>query len=67
MTGYKLPLTFNYSFNHAEFKNNFDSDFAEWGDVSKGDFGLPYIPEHQYYLALTLEKPKFSFKYCSKI
>ena len=69
-TGYKLPLTFNYSFNQAEFKNNFNSDFAEWGDVSKGD-KLPYLPQHQYYLALALEKPKFSLniaaKYSSKM
>ncbi len=55
---FSLPLTFGYTFTHTEFLNNFGSDAGLWGEVTEGD-QLPYIPEHQFNLMLSLEHAKY--------
>ena len=52
---YKLPITVSYTLTDGEFKNSFTSSFAEWGNVRAGD-ELPYLPEHQLYVSVGLEK-----------
>ncbi|MBQ4862496.1 TonB-dependent receptor [Pseudoalteromonas sp. MMG013] len=42
----EIPYSFVYTYTQSEFKSSFQSDFAQWGDVTKGD-SLPYLPEHQ--------------------
>lgn len=54
----KYPVSFNYTYTHAEFQSSFSSDFDEWGDVSKGD-ELPYIPDHQFYVSAAIEDDKW--------
>ena len=44
-----VPLSAVYTFTHGEFRTDFQSDFAEWGDVTAGD-ALPYVPAHQLTL-----------------
>jgi Fe(3+) dicitrate transport protein len=67
---YQLPLTFNYSYTDARFKNNFTSDFSEWGSVEKG-YQLPYIAKNQFYINFGLITPKWKFningKYMGKM
>ncbi|MBS0000093.1 MAG: TonB-dependent receptor [Cyclobacteriaceae bacterium] len=46
-SGFSLPLTFQYTYTHATFENDFESEYEPWGTVSKGDF-LPYVPAHQF-------------------
>ncbi|MCB0399920.1 MAG: TonB-dependent receptor, partial [Winogradskyella sp.] len=50
--------TFGYTFTHTEFLNSFGSSNDLWGEVSKGD-ELPYIPKHQFNIALSLEHTKY--------
>jgi len=46
--GISYPLQLTYTWTPlAEFRNDFDSDYAPWGTVVAGD-ELPYIPEHQW-------------------
>jgi len=55
---FSLPLTFGYTFTNTEFLNSFGSDDGLWGEVTEGD-QLPYIPEHQFNIALSLEHTKY--------
>ncbi len=55
---YQLPLTFNYTYTDARFKNSFKSNFDKWGDITKGD-QLPYIAKNQFFLGLGLVAPKW--------
>lgn len=55
---FKYPVNLNYTYTRAEFRNNFTSDFSEWGDVSKGD-ELPYLPTHQLYASIGIESEKW--------
>jgi Fe(3+) dicitrate transport protein len=57
-TTFSLPLTFGYTFTNTEFLNNFGSTDSLWGEVSEGD-ELPYIPEHQFNIMLSLEHEKY--------
>ena len=45
-----FPIHLAYTYTNAEFDNTFNSAFASWGNVKKGD-DLPYIPENQIYLS----------------
>ncbi|MDQ3204950.1 MAG: TonB-dependent receptor [Pseudomonadota bacterium] len=38
-----VPLSLSYTYTDATFRNSFESDFEEWGDVQAGD-ELPYLP-----------------------
>ena len=49
-----IPLSAVYTWTEGEFRTSFQSDFSEWGDVTKGD-ELPYVPEHQFTLNAGLE------------
>lgn len=50
----RMPVTFAYTYTHAEFRTAFNSSFAEFGNVQIGD-GLPYLPQHQWQLRAGLE------------
>lgn len=50
----RIPLTFAYTYTHAEFRTAFNSAFAEFGNVQAGD-SLPYLPEHQWQLGVGVE------------
>ncbi|HEY7773467.1 MAG TPA: TonB-dependent receptor [Marinagarivorans sp.] len=41
-----MPISLVYTYTDATFVTSFDSDFAQWGSVRKGD-ELPYTPRHQ--------------------
>jgi Fe(3+) dicitrate transport protein len=57
-TKFSLPMSFGYTYTNAEFLNSFGSDADLWGEVEKGD-QLPYIPEHQFNIMLSLEHNKY--------
>jgi Fe(3+) dicitrate transport protein len=40
-----LPVSAAYTYTHSAFQSSFDSEFAGWGNVEKGD-ELPYLPRH---------------------
>jgi Fe(3+) dicitrate transport protein len=48
--GISVPLSLVYTYSHGEFRTDFQSGFAPWGNVTKGD-ELPYLPEHQLTLS----------------
>ncbi|WP_448554993.1 TonB-dependent receptor family protein [Thalassotalea montiporae] len=41
-----MPINIAYTYTDAEFQNDFQSTFSQWGNVTKGD-KLPYLPENQ--------------------
>tara|TARA_R110002111_G_scaffold185630_1_gene251637 strand:+ start:3376 stop:5607 length:2232 start_codon:yes stop_codon:yes gene_type:complete len=57
-TKFSLPLTLGYTYTNTEFLNSFGSDDSLWGEVNKGD-QLPYIPQHQLNVMLSLEHAKY--------
>lgn len=57
--GLELPIIFAYTLTRAEFKSSFDSDFAQWGRVDRGD-ELPYIPESQGRLQVGVRSANWS-------
>lgn len=59
---FSLPLSVNYTFTKAEFKNSFESDYGAWGTVNAGD-ELPYLPEHQFNGSLGLDSGAFSVNF----
>lgn len=50
---YSVPMSVAYTYTESEFKESFESGFAEWGNVESGD-ELPMIPQHQLNLAVGL-------------
>ncbi len=60
-----MPLTFQYTFTHATFQNDFESEYEPWGDVTKGD-QLPYIPNHQFTFNLGVYYKRITFDFSSK-
>lgn len=57
-TKFSLPLTLGYTYTNTKFLNSFGSDDSLWGEVNEGD-QLPYIPEHQLNVMLSLEHAKY--------
>jgi Fe(3+) dicitrate transport protein len=53
-----LPLRFAYTLTSAEFRSSFESQFEPWGTVEEGD-ELPYVPEHQLFAGLGLERGRW--------
>lgn len=55
-----FPLQLNATFINAEFRNNFNSETAEWGvgQVKSGD-PLPYVPQIQYTFSVGAEYKNF--------
>jgi Fe(3+) dicitrate transport protein len=44
-----VPVQFAYTYTHGEFRNSFETSFADWApEVLVGD-ELPYLPEHQLF------------------
>jgi Fe(3+) dicitrate transport protein len=68
--GLSLPISFAYTYTQSEFQNTFQSDFSQWGSVSNGD-ELPYLPEHQLSIQISLQAEKWefaaSFKFVSEM
>jgi len=56
-----IPISLNYTFTKAQFRQAFTSDNSDWGigDISIGD-PLPYIPQHQISVSLGLNYKRFS-------
>lgn len=54
----QIPVSLNYTYTSATFRNSFTSDFEPWGDVSKGD-EMPYLPKHQINLSTGLVYQQF--------
>lgn len=52
-TSIDMPWSFTYSYIYSEFEQSFDSDYPQWGLVTKGD-SMPYQPEHSLALSLGL-------------
>ncbi|MFY8325722.1 TonB-dependent receptor family protein [Pseudoalteromonas sp. ZZD1] len=46
-----LPINFTYTYTDSEFKEEFFSEFIQWGHVRAGD-SLPYLADHQASLNL---------------
>ncbi|CAH9051074.1 Vitamin B12 transporter BtuB [Pseudoalteromonas sp. CIP111854] len=42
----EVPYGFVYTYTKSEFQHDLRSEFAQWGEVKKGD-ELPYLPNHQ--------------------
>jgi Fe(3+) dicitrate transport protein len=56
--GYRLPLLFSYTWMNAKFESDI-ADSEYFGDVRRGD-AVPYVPDHQAFLSLGLEKGAWS-------
>lgn len=54
----KVPARVGYTWTDAEFSNDFESDFDEWGVVTSGD-KLPYLPEQAVNVQLGVEHAKW--------
>jgi len=55
---FALPVRFAYTASRGTFKNSFSSEFGPWGDITAGD-RLPYLPPHQLYLGIGLERSRW--------
>jgi Fe(3+) dicitrate transport protein len=62
---FSLPLSFQYTYTHATFENDFESEYDPWGVVNKGDF-LPYVPLHQFAINLGYYHKRVSVNFSSK-
>jgi Fe(3+) dicitrate transport protein len=46
---HSIPFEFAYTYTHGEFRNGFETSFADWSpQVTRGD-ELPYLPKHQLF------------------
>lgn len=53
---WRMPLRVNYTFTEGEFQSSFLTGFADWSpEVLVGD-KLPYLPQHQIFAQLGLER-----------
>lgn len=59
-TKFSLPISIGYTFTNATFLNSFGSTDSLWGEVTDGD-QLPYIPEHQINMMVSLEHNQYEF------
>ena len=57
--GIRLAVDVSYTLTLSEFRTDFKSKFAQWGDVKKGD-ELPYIPKHQGALTVGFRSESWS-------
>jgi Fe(3+) dicitrate transport protein len=57
-----VPMSLAYTYTDAEFRGNFASSYAPWGNVVAGD-ELPYLPEHQLTLNLGLEAARWELNF----
>lgn len=54
-----LGVDGTYTLTQSRFQTGFVSGFSQFGTVERGDF-LPYVPQHQGALTLTVDHPRFS-------
>lgn len=54
-----LHLQGTYAYTGSQFRTDFVSGFPQFGRVRAGD-AMPYVPEHQGSLHLSLSHPRFS-------
>ena len=52
-----FPFSFSHTYTIAKFKNNFDSDYEPWGNVSIND-ELPYVPRNMLHARIGIEMGK---------
>lgn len=58
--GWRVPVRTAWTWNRGEFQSSFTSSFADWEPrVEKGD-ELPYLPEHQLWLGVGVERGRFA-------
>ena len=57
----RIPVQFAYTFSEGQFEESFQSQFDPWGQVTAGD-NLPYLPRHQLYASLGLEKNRWRLR-----
>ena len=57
--GWIVPTKMQYTFTHAEFRENFYSGFSQFGSVNAGD-RLPYVAMHQGSLSSGIQTDKIS-------
>ncbi|MCF6360122.1 MAG: TonB-dependent receptor [Cyclobacteriaceae bacterium] len=58
-TPFRLPLSVVYTYTDSKFKNDFDSENGNWGQVSAGD-DFPYLANNQITFIVGLEHHKFN-------
>jgi len=58
--GWTIPLELAYTYTESAFQGSFLSKFTQWGNVTKGD-ELPYLPEHNARLQMSITNEKFTF------
>ena len=58
-SGWRLPVLLGYTFTRATFESAFTSSYEPWGTVQVGD-ELPYLPEHQGFGRIELERGRWS-------
>ncbi len=64
-SSFSLPVTLIYTYTDANFENDFESSFGEWGTVQSGD-EFPYLANNQFTCILSLEHKKFSVNLSGK-
>ena len=57
---WQMPMQLIYTYTDTSFQSSFNSDFSQWGPVTKGD-SLPYVAEHQFNAQVELEKGPWNF------
>ena len=60
-SGFLIPTRLTYTFTNSAFQERFHSAFAPWGQVMAGD-EIPYLPPHQFYASIGLEKPRWRLR-----
>lgn len=55
---FSLPVSATYTWTESRFRTGFVSSFPQFGTVEVGD-SLPYAPQHQGSVQVTLQNPRF--------
>lgn len=55
---YGLPFQLTYTYSDGEFRSDL-ADSSFFGDAAEGD-PLPYLPDHQLYVSIGYERPRFA-------
>jgi Fe(3+) dicitrate transport protein len=60
----RAPVRLAYTWTRAEFRTDFTSSYAPWGEVRERD-RLPYLPEHQLHASVALERDAWQMRLAS--
>jgi Fe(3+) dicitrate transport protein len=60
----RVPVRLAYTWTRAEFRTDFQSSYAAWGNVTAGD-RLPYLPEHQFHGSIGLDRDTWKVRLAS--